>query len=278
MEQQSSEQSTSGTSSVDDSVWRKAYDKNAPLQAAGRTAFVEAAEDVFVFERPLTAYPLGPLPLELGARMTVVRLADQQLLVSSPVHLDRETLREVQALGTVRYVLWGCLTHHVFAVDWLQHFPTAQFWAPKGMEVKRKDVPWTGLLSDDTSSRLPWSDDFDTLPYSGVPALNEFVLYHKRSKTLICTDMLLHFTSDSSSGLSKFIGAVGGFLNRFSFAGGSTSNFPIADQEAMERSLRAIYALPFERVIPTHGAIAGGKEETHELFKAAANKQYKLVL
>jgi len=60
----------------------------------------QLAQDLRVTERPQRAFGI-----EIGTRMTVVRLADGTLFVHSPVALDRATRLALDALGPVRHVV-----------------------------------------------------------------------------------------------------------------------------------------------------------------------------
>ena len=50
-------------------------------------------------------HPLSLAGVQLGHRMTVIRLADNELLLHSPVPLSDDLERELQELGEVRYVV-----------------------------------------------------------------------------------------------------------------------------------------------------------------------------
>ena len=56
--------------------------------------------------------------VEVGARMTVVRLPGPRLLLHSPVPAAPELLREVEALGPVAYLVAPNKFHHLSAGDW----------------------------------------------------------------------------------------------------------------------------------------------------------------
>ena len=58
------------------------------------------AEDLWVAEQPLR-FGL----LQLGTRMTVVRLSDSSLLLHSPIALTESLRVEIEELGSVRYVV-----------------------------------------------------------------------------------------------------------------------------------------------------------------------------
>ncbi len=53
----------------------------------------------------ITDSPLRFLGLEVGARMTVVRLPGPKLLLHSPIAATADLVREVKALGPVAYLV-----------------------------------------------------------------------------------------------------------------------------------------------------------------------------
>ena len=53
----------------------------------------------------ITDSPLRFLGVEMGARMTVVRLPDGKLLLHSPIAPTPELVREVEALGPVAFLV-----------------------------------------------------------------------------------------------------------------------------------------------------------------------------
>lgn len=70
----------------------------------------EVDENVWAGEAPLRY-----LGVQMGRRMTVIRLTDGGLLVHSPMPLGEEMRRELAAHGPVRYVLPASNLHgHLF--------------------------------------------------------------------------------------------------------------------------------------------------------------------
>ncbi len=57
--------------------------------------------------------PLRFVGLEVGARMTVVRLPDDQLLLHSPVAPTPDLVRDVKELGQVTYLVAPNRFHHL---------------------------------------------------------------------------------------------------------------------------------------------------------------------
>ncbi|NJR48100.1 MAG: DUF4336 domain-containing protein [Hyellaceae cyanobacterium CSU_1_1] len=56
--------------------------------------------------------PLKFMGLPVGTRMTVIRLADNSLLLISPIAITPEIKQQLNSLGTVRYLIAPNLFHH----------------------------------------------------------------------------------------------------------------------------------------------------------------------
>ncbi|MCP4006893.1 MAG: DUF4336 domain-containing protein, partial [bacterium] len=63
--------------------------------------------------------------LEVGARMTVVRLPGPKLLLHSPIAATPDLVREVKALGPVAYIVAPNRLHHLFISEWQRACPDA---------------------------------------------------------------------------------------------------------------------------------------------------------
>ena len=61
------------------------------------------------------AAPLKALGLAIGTRMTIVRLANGELWLHSPIRPTAEIREAIDALGPVRYIVAPNLFHHMFA-------------------------------------------------------------------------------------------------------------------------------------------------------------------
>lgn len=102
-------------------------------------------EDLWLAERPF-----APLPfLDIGTRMTVVRLPDGSVVLHSPIAADEPTRLAVDAIGPVRAVICPNRVHHLFAGEWKQAYPAARLLAAPGLAAKRRDLAFDGVLGED---------------------------------------------------------------------------------------------------------------------------------
>ena len=140
----------------------------------------------------------APIPMTSGIststrslRMTVMRLADGSLLLHSPVTLDPQLRRELDALGAVRYAVAPNRFHHLYAGEVSKAYPEARLWVAPGVERKRPDLEFVDVLGDEAPE--PWRDEVGQIFFRGRPFENEIVFLHRASRTLILCDLAFNF-------------------------------------------------------------------------------------
>jgi hypothetical protein len=200
--------------------------------------------------------PLGFFGLEVGARMTVVRLPDSKLLLHSPIALTAELVREVEALGSVEFLVAPNRFHHLFVAAWQGAFPKALLYAAPGLETKRSDLNIAGVLGDAPDSG--WAPVLDQVLLAGCPLVNEIAFFHRPSATLIATDLAFNVGTTSPPLTRLAFRMVGGY--------GEPSptlleRFLVRDRAAFRESLERVLEWPFERVVVAHGEVCeqGGR-------------------
>ena len=212
----------------------------------------ELSTNIWVTERPQRFYGL-----EVGTRMTVIRLADGSLLLHSPVELDAELRRELEALGRVRFAVAPNRVHHLYAGDVAKVYPEARLWVGPGLERKRPDLVFAGVLGDEAPAE--WKDEVEQTFFRGRPYENEVVFFHRASRTLITCDLAFNFgprTATPTRLLMTLLRSYGRF-------GPSTLDpLLIRDRRAARRSLERILGWDFDRVVVAHGDVleSGGRE------------------
>jgi hypothetical protein len=89
--------------------------------------------------------PLRWLGVELGRRMTVVRLPGGDLMVHSPAELTSDLREELDGLGEVRFVVPASRFHgHLYMEQYRDAFPQAELFAAPGLARRRKDLSFDG--------------------------------------------------------------------------------------------------------------------------------------
>ena len=195
--------------------------------------------------------------LEVGTRMTVIRLADGSLLLHSPVLLDEKLRGELDASGRVRYTVAPNRVHHLHAGDVARAYPEARLWIAPGLERKRPDLQFVAILGDEAPEE--WRGQVDQTFFRGRPYENEVVFFHRASRTLILCDLAFNFGPRAALPtrlLMKLLRSYGRF-------GPSTLDpLLIRDRPAARASLERILAWDFDRVVVAHGDVleSGGRE------------------
>lgn len=194
--------------------------------------------------------------LETGTRMTLVRLPDGGLLVHSPVALDPTTDAAVAALGPVRVLVAPSKFHHVFVAQWHARHPGALLCCCPGLARRRPDVPWQRVLGD--APHDLWRGELDQVHFGARALEDEVVFHHRRSRTLICADMVFNLARHPSL-LTRLV-ARG--LGQREPGATHLERLLIRDRAAARRQVDRMLAWDFDRILLAHGPpiAAGGRE------------------
>lgn len=214
------------------------------------------ADNLWVEARPLRFWGI-----ETGTRMTVVRLADGGLFVHSPVALQAETRKAVDALGPVKAIVAPSLFHHLGVRAWTRAYPDADAFACPGLERKRGDLNWSGVLGDEPEA--VWRGEISQVFFGARAFENEVVFFHRASRTLICADALFNLGGHPSR-LTRVVAWLIG--NR---KPGATllERWIIRNRAAAREQVDRMLAWNADRIVLAHGDIieTGG----HEVLRRA---------
>ena len=212
----------------------------------------ELAPDLWVTERPLR---FGGV--EVGTRMSVIRLRDGGLFLHSPVPIDPEVRRGLDALGPVRFAVAPNRFHHLYIAEYPLLYPEMKLFAAPGLEQKRKDIAWEGILDDHAPPA--WAGEIDQLFFSGYPLANEVAFFHPTSRTLLLTDLAVNFRKDSPALTRIFFWLLRAYGR---FGPSVLERLLIRDRPAARACLNRILEWDFDRVIVAHGQVltSGGRE------------------
>jgi hypothetical protein len=150
------------------------------------------ANNLWVAEQPLRY-----LGVALTTRMTIVRLLDGTLMIHSPIGLTEELRAAVASAGRPRFIVAPNRFHHLFVSDWQKAYPDAQTWCAPGLDSKRADLKFTAVLGDHPPAE--WATEIDQAFMPAFPPLNEIVFLHRKTRTVIFTDLLFNITRHDSS-------------------------------------------------------------------------------
>lgn len=216
----------------------------APLRALG--------PELWVAERPQSFYGI-----EVGTRMSVMRLADGSLLLHSPVALDAALRQELDRVGRVRHAVAPNRVHHLHAGEVAKSYPGTRLWIAPGLERKRPDLAHEGILGDEAPPE--WRGQVDQVFQRGRPFENEVVFCHRKSRTLILCDIAFNFR-ERTHWLTKLLMRL---VRSYGYFGPSKLDaLLIRDRVAARASMEKILALDFDRVVVAHGDVleSGGRE------------------
>ncbi|HEX8439116.1 DUF4336 domain-containing protein [Archangium sp.] len=201
--------------------------------------------------------------MDLGGRMTVVRLPEGGLWLHSPVKLDAAVRSAVDAVGPVRFLVAPNTMHHLWLGDWAAAYPSAKVLAPAGLRKKRPELRIDVELSD--MMDVGQSPTLELLLAHGIPKLEEFVFLHRPSRTLLLTDLAFNI-HDASSWLLRTYLKWSGVYGRL----GPTKleKALVRDRAALRAWRDRVLQWDFERVVPCHGQVLerGGREAMRDAF------------
>jgi Domain of unknown function (DUF4336) len=210
------------------------------------------AEHLWAAEQPLRF-----LGLPIFSRMTVMALPNQDLIVISPITPTPELTQALDQIGTVRYIIAPNLYHHLFAQDFANHYPEAEFWAVAGILEKRPDLKPDKLLTESTGEigsdvlylNFP---AFRVWDLTGNMPFNEYLFLHRPSKTLVITDAAFHFGAESDGVIQLLAKALGMYGK---LQPSLLERFALRDQDSALATLQETLTWDFDRVVMAHGSI-----------------------
>jgi len=214
------------------------------------------ADDLWTVDRPQRFWGI-----ECGTRTTVVRLSSGGLFVHCPAALDPGLGREVDALGAVEAIVAPSLFHHLYVGEWMRAYPSAQVWCCPGLERKRSDLAWTGVLGDNPVDA--WKAD---LGQASLTARfeNEIVFFHEKSRTLVCADALLNLSRHPSR-LTRLTAFV---MGNSAPGKGWPERIAVRDYRLARRQVDRIAEWDIDRITLAHG------EQVHRDGRAALLEAY----
>lgn len=188
--------------------------------------------------------------VRLRARTTVVRLEDGSLLLHSPAPPTEALAEELRALGAVRWLVVPNCFHHLGVPAAAARFPEAQVVGPASARERNKDLR---IHIDIRDARFGKEvAEMEALPLLGVPFLDETVLYHRPTDTLLGADIVLcagaqdHWTW-------RYAARITGCYERVRVPPDVRKKIP--DKAAAARSIRAMLERPAERLIVGHADV-----------------------
>jgi hypothetical protein len=203
-------------------------------------------------------HPLRFLGAEVGTRMTVFRLKDGSLLIHSPVPLDPPTQAELDGLGPVRFVVAPNRYHHLFVAEYARTYRQAKIFGAPGLDLKRRDLRFDAILGQ--AAPVEWASEIDQTIFRAFPPLNEVVFFHRSSRTIVFTDLLINIQSSEST-YTRFLIWLDGGLGHVAVPRSFRLLLKMRRARARE-TIDRILSWEFDRLSLAHGEIVerGAKE------------------
>lgn len=207
----------------------------------------EFGPKIWICEGPVVRFLFG---FRYPTRMAVIELSDGGLFIWSPIALTVKLRREIEAIGSVRYLASPNLLHHLFLAEWKSAYPGARLCASPGLPKRRRDLNFDAELGDIPDPA--WADDIDQVLVSGSIAMTEVVFFHRGSRTALFADLIQNLPRGWFKGWRGFVARLDGVVApnpgaprewRASFV----------NRRAARGALRRILAWPIERVVIAHG-------------------------
>jgi Domain of unknown function (DUF4336) len=210
------------------------------------------AENVWIVDSgPLKAAGLVPLPV----RMTVIRLADNGLLLHSPTRFDVDLRGQMEGMGPVRHLVAPNSAHWTFVKAWQERIPEATTWAAPGLR-ERSQVQKSGVrLDHDLGPAMVdrWPAELEQIRMPGIGGFCEVCLFHAGSRTLILTDLVQNLESRKLPLLFRPFAALAGVTAPDGKAPVYLRAIVRANGDVAKAAARRLVALKPDRVIFTHG-------------------------
>jgi hypothetical protein len=200
------------------------------------------ATDVWHIEVAPMSVPGG---VKIPLASTVIR-TPAGVVVYSPGRFDDQQLGAIEALGEVTHIIAPNKSHHLFAGKAQERWPNAKLLGAPGLAAKRTDLKFTGELATG-----PLFDGIEVVVVDGVPRMNEAVLFHRPTGTLVCADWLFNITKPANA-LTRFALSITGVHGR-TLKQSRVWGWTVKDKAAARASLDQIMEWPIQHVAPVHG-------------------------
>lgn len=195
-----------------------------------------------------------------GRRMAAVRNGAARWMLVSPVPLDANAAEELAQAGEVDALVVQTAIHNAFVAESCAAFPDATVYFARGTRTAR--LPQERLRRLPTDLPETWTSATEPIALEGIPRLNEVVLLHKASSTLLVADLCFNLDPRYPLATRLLYRLSGGY------PGVRTSRLfraTIRDRRAFLRSFDRILERRFARVVMAHGLVI--ERDGHDLLR-----------
>jgi len=227
---------------------------------------------ITIFSIPFSRFGLIPF----GGRSTAIKLRNDEVFVVVSSPCDEPTTNAINAMGTVKYLITPDYEHAMNISAFHKRYPDAKVIGPGGIDQKKPDVKWTGIMGQGGEDVTYGFEDEIKLHYFPGHANKEIAILHVPSRTLIEADLVFNLPPKEQYSTTKqspaAVWPLSVFQNGLRPDGAShqsLSGMVGKDKAAMKRDVAAVSAWDFDRIIPCHGDVieTGGKEAWKKVMK-----------
>ena len=221
------------------------------------------ADNIWIVDGPAIRFGMPWPKFSFPTRATIIRLQGGRLFVHSPTPLTSGLKVEIAALGQPQWIIGPNRIHYWWIPEWKNAYLDASVYlAPRIREQGAGRINFeTAVLSGNVG--YPWDDEIKTLCVPGS-YMTEFDFFHKTSRTLILTDIMMNFEAEKvHSSAMRLIYFLTGVLHP---NGGMPRDMRLTfgkHKEELRQAVEAMIALGPERIILAHGKWyqkSGGRE------------------
>ena len=201
------------------------------------------ATDVWQVQGPGMRMPGGVV---MPLNSIVIRLSDKSLLLYSPIKLDDEQAAAIDAHGEVKHIVAPNLYHHLYVKAAHERWPSAKVHAAPGLVEKRSDL----TIEHDLGVQ-PIDASLDVQVIGGAPRVNEAVLFHKPTGSMLVADFMFNVTEPKNL-RTKFALAMMGVGGK-QLKQSRMWNFLGKDRAALRASIDRVLTWNIAAIVPVHG-------------------------
>ena len=184
---------SAGASAPTEVLWDGAIRLYTPLDVPKAVA-----DNVWIVDGPVVRMAAFGTHIPFSTRMTLVRLANGDLWVHSPIALSEPLRQRVETLGRVAHLVSPNKIHYANIPAWKAAYPEAVAWASPGVRERAASqgiaVHFDAELGD--SPPEAWSAEIDQLVFRGSRFMEELVFLHRASRTLVLADLIENIEAD----------------------------------------------------------------------------------
>jgi len=224
------------------------------------------ADGVWIVDGPLIRFGPPLLKMPFPTRMTVMCVADRDLLIHSPTPLVPALAGQIAELGRPRWIIGPNRLHYWWIPQWHAAFPDATVHlAPRIRKQAGARIAFDACLLD-RDRGYPWDAAVATLPIAG-DYMTEVALFHRASRTLVLADLIENFEPQRLGTMMRWLTRLGGAQDP---DGGMPRDMRATfarHRPALRAAIETMIAWNPERIILAHGRWYA-RDGAHELRRA----------